>query len=47
MKSIPQYLIVGAMIIVAMLGVPLIFPSKENPYNGKSVGQKPSLEFKS
>ncbi|MBI4088123.1 hypothetical protein HY418_01945 [Candidatus Kaiserbacteria bacterium] len=46
MKSIPQYLIVGVMVIVAMLGIPLIFPSKGNPYNGKSVGQKSSLEMK-
>jgi len=46
MKKVARYALVGAMFIVAMLGIPLIFPSKENPYNGKSP-EKSSLEIKS
>ncbi len=45
MKKIARYAYIAAMLIVAMLGVPLIFPAKENPYNGKSP-EKSSLEIK-
>ena len=46
MKALVRYAVVGAMLLVAMLGIPLIFPTKENPYTGKSVGEKSALEIK-
>ena len=46
MKDIARYFVVTAMVIAAMLGIPIIFPNKANPYNGKSVGEKPSLDIK-
>ncbi|HEY4516916.1 MAG TPA: hypothetical protein VJG64_03120 [Candidatus Paceibacterota bacterium] len=46
MKAIARYVVIGALTLVAILGIPLIFPHKENPYTGKSVGEKSSLELK-
>jgi len=46
LKKISQYSLVIAMIVVALLGIPLIFPGKNNPYKGKSVSNNASLEVR-